>query len=60
MMAKLFQSQEHLFERFYKGKGGHFGIGLAITKEIVERHKGTITVISNAQETSFIIYLPVK
>lgn len=54
------QDQEHLFERFYKGKGGHFGIGLAITKEIVERHKGTITVISNAQETSFIIYLPVK
>ena len=54
------QDQEHLFERFYKGKGGHFGIGLAITKEIVERHKGTLTVISNAQETSFIIYLPVK
>ncbi|WP_446813453.1 sensor histidine kinase [Streptococcus macedonicus] len=54
------QDQEYLFERFYKGKGGHFGIGLAITKEIVERHKGTITVISNAQETSFIIYLPVK
>lgn len=54
------QDQEHLFERFYKGKGGHFGIGLAITKEIVERHKGTITVISNVQETSFIIYLPVK
>ena len=52
------QDQEHLFERFYKGKGGHFGIGLAITKEIIERHKGTIAVSSNNQETSFIISLP--
>ncbi len=53
------EDQQHLFERFYKGKGGHFGIGLAITKEIVERHKGTIAVTSNEQETSFIITLPV-
>lgn len=25
------------FERFYKGKNGNFGIGLAMTKEIIER-----------------------
>ena len=35
----------HLFERFYRGKSageGGIGIGLALSKEIIERQNGTI------------------
>jgi signal transduction histidine kinase len=34
----------HIFERFYKGERGHFGIGLAIVKSVAETHRGVITV----------------
>ena len=30
----------HLFERFYKGKGGVHGIGLSIVKAVAEQHGG--------------------
>ena len=33
----------NIFERFYKGKGGKYGIGLAITKTIIEKHGGNIS-----------------
>ncbi len=36
----------HLFERFYKGKGGKHGIGLSIVKSAV-LHGGTVTVVSD-------------
>lgn len=32
----------HLFERCYKGKGGNFGIGLAIASSAAERMQGTV------------------
>ena len=32
----------HIFDRFYMGKSGKSGIGLALTKEIIHVHKGTI------------------
>ncbi len=48
----------HIFERFYKGQGGQFGIGLAMTKDIVEAHHGTIRVVSHSDETCFTIFLP--
>lgn len=54
------KDKAHLFERFYKGEGGHFGIGLAITKEIIDRHHGEIQVTSDDQETCFIIRLPLR
>ena len=43
------EDQKHMFERFYRGKragGDSVGIGLALSKEIVERHGGYVTVES--------------
>ena len=33
----------HIFERFYKGKDGKHGIGLAIAKAVAENSRGTLT-----------------
>lgn len=48
----------HIFDRFYKGEGGNFGIGLAITKDIIERHGGSITAENMEQGAKFTITLP--
>ena len=49
----------HIFERFYKGSGGNFGIGLSIAQEVVQQHHGKITVDSSPRKTIFRILLPV-
>ena len=49
---------KHIFERFYKCKNtktDSIGIGLALSKTIIEEDKGTISVESNKLETKFII-----
>lgn len=38
---------KNIFERFYKGKGGNYGLGLAITKSIIEKHGGSIVASNN-------------
>ena len=48
----------NIFERFYKGKKGNFGLGLAITKNIIERHHGKISAINAETGAQFIIQLP--
>lgn len=48
----------HIFKRFYKGKGGNFGIGLSIAQDILKRHKGEITVENVVNGVSFGIILP--
>lgn len=48
---------KHIFERFYKGensKGDSMGIGLALSKSIIEKNNGTINVESK-DNTKFII-----
>ena len=48
----------HIFERFYKGENANqesIGIGLALSKAIVESNNGKISVISDNKETKFII-----
>lgn len=49
----------HLFERFYKGKNGDTGLGLAITKAIIEYHGGEI-VGRNTEDSGaeFVIIMP--
>ena len=54
----------HIFEKFYRldaarsTRTGGAGLGLAIAKEIVERHGGSIRAESNGRFTSFVISLP--
>jgi signal transduction histidine kinase len=51
---------KHLFELFHSTKGNRgTGIGLAVTKKIVEEHEGSISVKSSPGEgTSFTVRLP--
>ena len=56
----------HIFERFYrvdeartKDTGGS-GLGLAIVQQIIQAHRGKITVESEAGETTFEICLPLR
>jgi len=54
----------HVFERFYRGdnarQGNESGLGLAIAKEIVELHGGSLTAVSegSGKGSCFIIRLP--
>jgi signal transduction histidine kinase len=60
------KAQSHLFERFYRAEAsrsratGGTGLGLAIVKSIVDLHHGQVTVTSDADETAFIVTLPLK
>ena len=51
----------HLFELFHSTKGNRgTGIGLAVTKKIVDEHEGSISVKSTPGEgTTFTVRLPV-
>ena len=58
------QKQAVIFEKFYRldasraTKTGGAGLGLAIAKEIVEAHGGSISVKSDASGTAFTVALP--
>lgn len=48
----------HIFERFYRGKNSaneSIGIGLSLSKTIIESNNGIITVESNNNKTTFTI-----
>ena len=47
-----------IFDRFYMGKSGKSGIGLALTKEIIHLHKGTIRAYNGDTGAVFEITLP--
>jgi signal transduction histidine kinase len=47
-----------IFEPFYSTKNGGLGLGLSISKEIIDHHHGTIKVVSANQTTSFIVRIP--
>lgn len=55
---------ERIFEQFYRldaarsTKSGGAGLGLAIARQIVELHGGTIAATSEGEKTEFLIVLP--
>lgn len=56
----------HVFDGFYRGKSGQeaaagHGIGLAVARQIVESHNGTLSVESApGRGTTFIVRLPIS
>ena len=56
----------HIFEKFFRlddartTNTGGAGLGLAIAKEIVTLHGGTITATSENELTTFCVTLPVS
>ena len=59
------EEREHIFERFYRADRSrtdrsHFGLGLSIAKEIMDLHKGSISVEDSALGGAcFVISLPI-
>jgi len=57
-------SVEHAFELFYQGENENYrgsGLGLAVSKELIQLHRGTIAVESEKRKgTKFIITLPLE
>jgi two-component system sensor histidine kinase CssS len=49
----------HIFDNLYKDKTGNFGLGLAISKKIIDFYKGEIRVINREKGVSFIIKYPI-
>jgi len=50
-----------VFESGFSTKENHSGLGLAVVKDLVERHEGEISVKSSEEEgTTFTVVLPVK
>ena len=62
------KQQEKIFERFYRAQDdkrenvpGGLGLGLYITRQIIERHRGTITVKSTlGKGSTFSFTIPLK
>ena len=50
----------HIFDRFSMGRSGKTGIGLALTKEIIHLHKGTIRAYTGDAGAVFEISIPVS
>ncbi|HMK37008.1 MAG TPA: ATP-binding protein [Desulfomonilaceae bacterium] len=49
---------EKIFSPFFTTKNYGTGIGLTISKKIVEEHRGSISVKSDAEGTAFTVWLP--
>jgi signal transduction histidine kinase/ActR/RegA family two-component response regulator len=59
--------KDYLFQRFFRGEAGRnsgvpgTGLGLAICHEIINRHKGSITIESTiGQGSTFTVWLPLS
>jgi len=49
----------YIFERFYKGEKGNLGLGLSISKSVIEKHLGKIFAENSISGAIFTIELPI-
>ncbi|MBC6975612.1 PAS domain-containing protein [Bacillus sp. Xin] len=50
--------QEYIFDPFFSTKDAGTGLGLSVTKKIIQNHNGTLKVSSKENGTTFIISIP--
>lgn len=49
----------NIFDRFYKGKKGNCGLGLSISKNVIEKLNGTISAYNSDSGALFLLELPI-
>lgn len=54
------ENLERIFQNLYKDKTGNFGLGLAISKKIIDFYNGEIKAINKDKGVSFIIKYPIN
>lgn len=54
------ENLQRIFDNLYKDKTGNFGLGLAISKKIIDFYNGEIKAVNRNKGVSFIIKYPVK
>ncbi|AYD41427.1 sensor histidine kinase [Clostridium fermenticellae] len=50
----------YIFDRFYKGKNGKFGLGLSISKNVIEKLNGRIYAYNTEDGAEFTVELPIS
>ena len=50
--------QEYIFDPFFSTKDSGTGLGLSVTKKIIQNHNGTLKVTSDHSGTTFTISIP--
>ncbi|MGF7059067.1 HAMP domain-containing sensor histidine kinase [Brassicibacter mesophilus] len=51
---------DKIFQRFSKGEKGHYGMGLAIVKQIIEMHNGSIWAENHYYGVKFCMEIPIR
>ncbi|WP_333859091.1 HAMP domain-containing sensor histidine kinase [Clostridium sp.] len=54
------EHMEHIFDNMYKDKTGNFGLGLAISKKIIDFYGGDVKAVNRQKGVSFIVRYPIK
>ncbi|GBF33931.1 two-component sensor histidine kinase [Desulfocucumis palustris] len=52
--------RENIFKTDFTTKKDHSGLGLSIVKDIVTKHRGSIEISSDTEETTFTVTIPFK
>ncbi|WP_237982591.1 ATP-binding protein [Bacillus thuringiensis] len=51
--------QEYIFDPFFSTKDSGTGLGLSVTKKIIQNHNGTLKMTSNQDGTTFTVSIPI-